>query len=66
MKPPISSCQCLVSVLNHSASSTNENAPITAPARLPTPPRITISIALPDWCHDAISGLTKPNWIAYR
>ena len=36
------------------------------PDSVPMPPRITIIMTAPDWCHEMISGLTKPNCAADR
>src|SRR5690606_25451225 len=45
MKPPMSSCQCLVRSLKKCITYSNANAPTMAPAKLPMPPRMTIMMA---------------------
>ena len=41
-------------------------APITAPRRLPMPPRMIISSTAPDSCQESSSGFTAPSFTASR
>src|SRR3990167_6657577 len=63
-RAPRPNCQCSVIWPKNSSMSKKAAAPTRPPSTWPTPPRITITISMPDWLHCMSDGLTKLPWLA--